>query len=51
VRYDTLENSVQEKIKAIVALEGDFSGVKVLPPPESLGFYWRPVPLSSGQPQ
>ena len=44
VRYDTLENSVQEKMNAIVALEGDFSGVKVLPPPESLGFYYRPAP-------
>jgi hexosaminidase len=44
VRYDTLENSVQEKMNAIVALEGDFSGVKILPTPESMGFYWRPGP-------
>ena len=43
VRYDTLEKSVQEKMNAIVALEGDFSGVKVLPPPETLGFYYRPT--------
>jgi hexosaminidase len=43
-RYDALTNTVQEKINTIEALEGDFSGVKVLPPPESLGFYYRPQP-------
>ena len=50
VRYDALTNLVQDKMNAIVALEGDFSGVKVLPPPESLGFYYRPPPAPQ-QPQ
>ena len=44
VRYDALTNLVQNKMNAIAELEGDFSGVKVLPPPESMGFYYRPAP-------
>lgn len=50
VRYDALTNLVQNKMNAIIALEGDFSGVKVLPSPESLGFYWRPEPPLAPQP-
>jgi len=46
VRYDALTELVQNKMNTIIALEGDFSGVKVLPPPESLGFYWRPEPTA-----
>jgi hexosaminidase len=41
-RYDAFTNIVQNKMDTIVALEGDFSGVKVLPPPENMGFYYRP---------
>lgn len=44
VRYDALTDLVQNKMNTIIALEGDFSGVKVLPTPESLGFYYRPEP-------
>ncbi len=46
-RYDVLTNTIQEKINAVDALEGDFSGVKVLPPPENMGFYYRPA-LTAG---
>ncbi|MGC1107714.1 MAG: glycoside hydrolase family 20 zincin-like fold domain-containing protein [Candidatus Acidiferrales bacterium] len=42
VRYDTLANTVQEKINTIDALEESFPQARELPPPESLGFYWRP---------
>ncbi len=44
VRYDALTNIVQTKIDTINALEDSFPRVKELPPPESLGFYWRPAP-------
>ncbi|MFZ0638101.1 MAG: family 20 glycosylhydrolase [Candidatus Acidiferrales bacterium] len=50
VRYDTLTNIVQTKIDTINALEDSFSQVKVLPPPESLGFYYRPAPAPTPQP-
>lgn len=50
VRYDALTDLVQNKMNTIIALEGDFSGVKVLPPPESLGFYWRPEPTPPAHP-
>jgi len=39
VRYDELENVVQEKINQIDALEDEFRREKVLPPPENLGFF------------
>ena len=43
VRYDELGNLIQEKINQIDALETDFRRVKVLPPPENVGFYYRPA--------
>lgn len=43
-RYDALTNAVQEKINEVNALESGFSEAKVLPPPENLGFYYRPAP-------
>ncbi len=49
-RYDAITNTIQEKIDAIDALEGDFSGVKVLPPPENMGFYYRPGPQPPAHP-
>ncbi len=49
-RYDAITNTIQEKINAIDALEGDFSGVKVLPPPENMGFYYRPGPQPPAHP-
>lgn len=45
VRYDQLSNVIQEKINQIDALETEFRQVKVLPPPENLGFYLRPAPM------
>jgi hexosaminidase len=42
VRYDALTNIVQTKIDTINALEDSFPNTKELPPPESLGFYYRP---------
>ncbi|MGB6483617.1 MAG: glycoside hydrolase family 20 zincin-like fold domain-containing protein [Candidatus Acidiferrales bacterium] len=50
VRYDALENTVQEKINTIDALEESFPRVRELPPPESLGFYWRPAPAPTQGP-
>lgn len=50
VRYDALTDLVQNKMNTIIGLEGDFSGVKVLPPPESLGFYYRPEPTPVSHP-
>ena len=44
VRYDELGNLIQQKINQTDALETDFRRVKVLPPPENLGFYYRPPP-------
>lgn len=44
VRYDALTNVVEEKINTINALEDDFPRARELPPPESLGFYYRPEP-------
>src|SRR5690348_1365713 len=46
VRYDQLSNVIQEKINQIDALETEFRQVKVLPPPENLGFYLRPASTS-----
>lgn len=43
-RYDALTNAIQDKINEVNALESEFSQAKVLPPPESLGFYYRPAP-------
>ena len=47
VRYDQLSNVIQEKINQIDALETEFRQLKVLPPPENLGFYYRPAPAPS----
>ncbi len=44
VRYDELSGVIQAKINQIDALETDFRQVKVLPPPENMGFYYRPEP-------
>jgi hexosaminidase len=50
VRYDALENALQEKINIVDALEDSFPDTKVLPPPETLGFYYRPPePVTSGK--
>jgi hexosaminidase len=51
VRYDALANIVQTKIDTINALEDSFSGVRELPPPDSLGFYYRPAPAPAQPPQ
>lgn len=49
-RYDALTNTIQEKINQVDALESGFSQARVLPPPESLGFYWRPEPPTPAHP-
>ena len=46
VRYDELSNVIQEKINQIDALETEFRQLKVLPPPENMGFYFRPASTS-----
>ncbi|HEU5411550.1 MAG TPA: family 20 glycosylhydrolase [Candidatus Acidoferrales bacterium] len=45
VRYDELSSVIQQKINQIDALETEFRQEKVLPPPENMGFYYRPTPI------
>jgi hexosaminidase len=42
VRYDLLAQTFQKKIEQVRAVEARFNREGILPPPDQLGFYWRP---------
>lgn len=44
IRYDTMANTVQEKINEVNVLEDNYSRLGELPTPESVGFLAKPAP-------